>query len=109
LQGQVDLSSQFGNGIEVGGIQFVVLNTCLFNVFENVCQQQHVSLKVQIVIFAHGANLVFCPNSLSILVVLIGNVSLGQFVVKVSFGRKSRLCKSGEAIHLGTGRHPFSH
>jgi hypothetical protein len=56
----------------------------------------------------HGVNITFCPSSLGILVVLVRNVTLRQFVIKVCFGRKRRFFKSAVAIHVGIRIHPFS-
>ncbi|XP_048583556.1 uncharacterized protein LOC125568349 [Nematostella vectensis] len=82
------IPSQSGCCVVPGWVQAIVLETDISKVLENVCQQEHVRLKIEIVVIPHGAHLEGFPHFLRVLVIFLRYVRIVESRVKRFFRRK---------------------
>ena len=105
---KTDLPSKSGRGVEVSLFEGTMLQTSIPERLENVTQQQHIHLQVEIVIVSQILHPRCSPNSLSMVVVTLANSQQVEFAAEYFFWRETVLFEVPPIVHILVGMNSIS-
>ena len=101
------IPSETGSGVVVYSIKTVVCKVGRTKLLKEICQEEHITLQVDVVVVYHLLTFQGSPHLICMCILRVRARTARQLAEECILRRQSRFIKSDEAIHVLIGIDPF--